>query len=664
MENFTYKSYCWSLGTTSFRTENFNKNIELQLKLLNDFWQLPKNIGQEWIGNRILQSNYYDFLKDNGFVVGIANNKDKDARQKTSGLVDIGLIDNNRKLTEVGYKLLQVSESRDFSTDNLLQISKDSFIYLKQLLKTNIIVENECVKPFIIALYLLNKHQFLEYDEFVYLLPLCTNKKYTEQILIQISYLRNNKINIDDIIIKRLMEMENYQEALKWFLDSKQINKDVICKIGMNRKSPSYDLDYFEVYEILKAIFLQKQKDEDSLIKLYNIIRKLKLKTLWSKFIFTTKITTKKIKKELCNVLNPSIFDKVSSEDEFKVAFFKVLHLLKAKATLRDYADLNRRYLGLSNIFLFKNNKVELDIIPKYFFKPAIEDLYKNAFISDKNLYKDCELNEISSSFVSNDNIIIDSVNTEFGLNISTLDDAMSEYEKQKYERFNKLIDEKFNDEKLVELLNSLETREDKVIKEYITNNADVPTIYEYLLGIIWYKISERKGKILDYMKLSMDADFLPISHAGGGEADIVYEYEESEFYPQHALLLEATLTDKTNQRRAEMEPVSRHLGQHLLATRNINSYCVFSTTHLDINVLSDFRNRKNSTYYDTCDSTNKIKGMKIIPLETIELKNIIKNNKKYSELYSLFDEAYKANLDELDADEWYERYIKEKLKN
>ncbi|EGO0810654.1 AlwI family type II restriction endonuclease, partial [Campylobacter lari] len=106
--------------------------------------------------NRILQSNYYDFLKDNGFVVGIANNKDKDARQKTSGLVDIGLIDNNRKLTEVGYKLLQVSESRDFSTDNLLQISKDSFIYLKQLLKTNIIVENECVKPFIIALYLLN----------------------------------------------------------------------------------------------------------------------------------------------------------------------------------------------------------------------------------------------------------------------------------------------------------------------------------------------------------------------------------------------------------------------------------------------------------------------------------------------------------------------------
>ncbi|EAK0952045.1 AlwI family type II restriction endonuclease [Campylobacter lari] len=60
------------------------------------------------------------------------------------------------------------------------KFQKIVFIYLKQLLKTNITIENECVKPFIIALYLLNKHQFLEYDEFVYLLPLCTNKKYTE----------------------------------------------------------------------------------------------------------------------------------------------------------------------------------------------------------------------------------------------------------------------------------------------------------------------------------------------------------------------------------------------------------------------------------------------------------------------------------------------------
>ena len=34
-----YKSYCWSLGTTSFRMVEFNRKIERQLELLRDFGQ-------------------------------------------------------------------------------------------------------------------------------------------------------------------------------------------------------------------------------------------------------------------------------------------------------------------------------------------------------------------------------------------------------------------------------------------------------------------------------------------------------------------------------------------------------------------------------------------------------------------------------------------------
>ena len=98
-------------------------------------------------------------------------------------------------------------------------------------------------------------------------------------------------------------------------------------------------------------------------------------------------------------------------------------------------------------------------------------------------------------------------------------------------------------------------------------------------------------------MKLSLDADLLPKTHAAGGEADIVYEYEKTKHYPKHSLLLEATLADSTNQRRMEMEPVSRHLGQHLLNTGNLKSYCVFATTFLHMNVVSDFRMRKNNYY-------------------------------------------------------------------
>lgn len=49
---FTYKNYCWSLGTTSFRTENFNRTIELQLNYLNEFWFLENNIDEKWNGNK------------------------------------------------------------------------------------------------------------------------------------------------------------------------------------------------------------------------------------------------------------------------------------------------------------------------------------------------------------------------------------------------------------------------------------------------------------------------------------------------------------------------------------------------------------------------------------------------------------------------------------
>ena len=41
-----------------------------------------------------------------------------------------------------------------------------------------------------------------------------------------------------------------------------------------------------------------------------------------------------------------------------------------------------------------------------------------------------------------------------------------------------------------------------------------------------------------------------------------------------------------------EMEPVSRHLGNHILRTNNKSSYCLFATNYLDMNVISDFQIR------------------------------------------------------------------------
>ena len=79
------------------------------------------------------------------------------------------------------------------------------------------------------------------------------------------------------------------------------------------------------------------------------------------------------------------------------------------------------------------------------------------------------------------------------------------------------MIDKKFNDSVLIKLLNYFEKRDDKRIEELVTDEAAITSIFEYILGFIWYKVSERQGNIFDFMKLSLEANLLPNTHVAGG---------------------------------------------------------------------------------------------------------------------------------------------------
>lgn len=161
-----FQSYCWSLGTTSFRVQNLNYKIERQLQLLNVLWNDKSNVG--W--DEITQEKYYNIMHKAGLLVGEAQRKSKDARQKTSGLVEIGVIDKDRKITDIGNKIIDIINSEDFDDDNIFNIHKDSFIYLKQLLKMQKIGPNMEVKPFIVLIYLLTNLKYLTREEFTYLI--------------------------------------------------------------------------------------------------------------------------------------------------------------------------------------------------------------------------------------------------------------------------------------------------------------------------------------------------------------------------------------------------------------------------------------------------------------------------------------------------------------
>lgn len=279
---FEYKSYCWSVGTTSYRTKDFNLSIEQQIIYMNEFKNLPKNEDKIW---KDLQSDYYYFLKGKSFLTGDAKKPDKDAREKTSGLVDVGLLDDNRDLTEAGNTLLEICNNNDFKSDNFFEIPKDSFLYLKQLLKTYCNVDGNIVRPFVIFAYLQSKLRYLTNDEFTYLLPLCINSETTTLIESQIEANREKGYNnIDTTLVNVMMSMQNYISAHKYFLDN-DVTEELLCDIGMNRKSRKYDKCYFPFYsELLQVVINNK----DDLIPLYEYVKKIsgKSKNLWSSYLF------------------------------------------------------------------------------------------------------------------------------------------------------------------------------------------------------------------------------------------------------------------------------------------------------------------------------------------------------------------------------------------
>lgn len=653
--NIPYQSFCWVIGTTSFRTAKLNLKIEEQLILLSEFHEKYLHKFDTWAWNKESQALYYDFMKKNGFIYGEAKRKDKDAREKTSGLVDIGLINYDRTLTEAGNELLNIARQGDFREDNYFNIDKDSYVYLKQLLKTSIKVGAFTVRPYLVLAKVLTELEYLTYDEFTYILPLTVDNKSTRSIINRIRDYRMGKATLEDIIYEDLMDMENYRLAYKTFM-SNRLSEELICLVGMNRKSRNYDRPYCNLLVELIRVF--HHGEEERAYDLFLAAKKISHKPgmLWRNVIFTTSVAGNIRKNGIKTVREDCIFKKTKSEREIKTTFYKYMHVFKAMATLADYFDLNRRYFNLTDTLIFEDNIVKFDLIPRYFFKECIEKVYKEGFTENVYLKDSVPTEQISSHLIFNEKIIYSKISKDLGIIIKTPEQATTFIRDERYRRFNRLIDSKFSDKVLLELLSCFETRDDARIEELVTDEANIPTIFEYITGIIWYKVSERQGNILEYMKLSLEPNLLPKAHATGGSADIIYEYSACRDFPKHSLLIEATLSEGTSQRRMEMEPVSRHLGEFLLKSNNPFDYTLFISTYLHKNVMADFRGRKYMQYYGNGDEI--VDGMKIISLDTGALKIIINKNIKYRYLYKVFDKYYES--DEPSLFEWQDNLIKE----
>ena len=583
---------------------------------------------------------------------GEAHNPEKDAREKTSGLRDLGLIDDERRLTAVGEKLVEISTRGEFKDDNFFAIDKDSYIYLNQLLKLS---TREKVRPFIVLIKVLEELDYITEEEFKYLLPLVITEKKAAVIVDNIKKYRTGVVDIDSLIQSVIAEMDNYENALEYFIENNP-SAELFKKINMNRKSPQYEAIYYDFFECFVEVYCNKNSKR--IVDLYDIVDRLKAgKKYWKKLLFG-KTTKKKIIDNPEQYIRQVPINDESTMKKVKEYFFYKTHIFKWKQNLDDYYDLNRRYFKITDIVVFEDSKIQLTTTAKYYFKHCINDFFEYSFCHSDNFTALTTIDEVLGEYAPDMDFVYEDIAAVFDEEFIAPSELNEYINRERLESFNCLIDRKFTDDRLKHYLDCFETRDDEVLYSDITEDADIPTLFEYILGICWYKLSNRKGNILEYMNLSLDANMLPKQHAGGGKADIVYKYNRTDIYPTHTLLLEATLADSTTQRRMEMEPVSRHLMRQREVSANDKDYAILVTTFVHPSVVSDFRGRANTE--QTMDSVHYFDGLKIFAISTNIIKELLANKIEYEEIYQILENAHFSKISLRDG--WYEKEVKKKL--
>ncbi|HEV0870708.1 TPA: AlwI family type II restriction endonuclease, partial [Streptococcus pneumoniae] len=306
---------------------------------------------------------------------------------------------------------------------------------------------------------------------------------------------------------------------------------------------------------------------------------------------------------------------------------------------IKEYSDMCKRIFSLSGVISFNQGIVSLGrpwIFPKLF-----SLLNGNFKLSGEASYEEYE-NDIKSSFYQDICIsdilelsytqvleIQNQIAEEFGIaDISNIKQFVADKQEREFREF---VEQEFGITKVSEVLSFISQRNDKKVQELVTDNALVPTIFEYILAIAWYYISDKKFQLRKSMQLTFSADNLPLSHAGGNKGDIEIEYSDK------MLLLEATLMDKSTQKRGELEPVIRHSVNLALST-NKPLQTIFVANEVDDNVVNIFR----ATSFIQLNGTltkGSVKGLNIFALTIPEIINILDRKINEQRIFEKLDD-------------------------
>lgn len=641
----SWNSYPESIAQYVFYVKALEKSKDV-FKVHKKFDSFSESISddfQQFIDkdNDWIDSSFLDYKKV------LDESIEQRSRHYTSNLVKMGFTDSDRNITEAGYSYLRGSVSKDL-IEQLLPLDSINIILLRQLLKLKIFSypdENgnrKYYSPVLMAFMLLLSDENIDLATFELIVQGLS--PYSSDEIKSLVY--SKKINaeelenkIKDITIEIPYELQNNEE----------IDFDVFKKYFKSSKSSvTTSKKFFKFYKALLSFkSSRKEADYNALILCYEENSELLKKAFgYGKTIF--KMGNKGNRYNLDRFLSENADHTLLKTNKYNEEFYRVFAISKWIDGIREYSDTTIRLLNATGIFKFSN-------LPELSYREILTsvfdiDILKNSIFGEMTDSEFCSYENSENCYFSRNTSIcqilaLNQNDVETIVNKVTDILGTSDYEQaQKMLQDKKSIDfvthvsEKYPKEKILEILPLFSDRKnDSKIKIAVNDSASVPTIYEYIVGIAWYYISDQKFDLYRSLNLTLDANFEPVIHAGGGEGDIIINYADL------VVMLEVTLMNKQAQKRGEWEPVLRHSLNLKANNKDKDTITFFIADELDYNTINIWR-AVAAVPLESTNNHDKVDGVVIMPFTNLEIIRFLEENVN---IYTIIEET-KISFEEI----------------
>ena len=551
------------------------------------------------------------------------------ARHYSSNLCKLGFISVDRKITPAGTMFLEKNLQRD-QFESILPLTNTNIALIRQLMKLRVFStsfngQRKYYAPFLFGIYLLLKFDHISATDFRFLIQSTSpyGDKTPDELIKE--YFKNTgyaPISIEypsDILLPSKLSAPQFETYFR------------------NSKSSKAIEAYWEFYNALLSF--RNNQSENNYSKLINTLKNPK----WSDKIKKAFGFGKPIFDfgEQNYIIETSFFMELNKENELLACsandFNKVMYKRFVESKYFDmaleYSDTTKRMFSATGLVKFEKG------IAKLAYKELIVKLFNEDYLLN-NIFGVCsdeefllyEGNDAETTYYSSVNSVseimefdsnkekevISQIEENFGTSIENVTELIRD---KTNKDFVEHINQKYPKDKVLELMKMFEDRSnDSAIKEYVNPEATVPTIYEYITALAWYYLSDEKINVYDSLNLTLNADFEPVLHAGGGDGDIIVKEKD------RVTMLEVTLMNRSSQGRGEMEPVLRHSTNLKAKYIGLDTMTFFIACELDTNTVNIWRYILTQEQIATLNSA-VVSGIIIMSFTNSEICKFIERN-------------------------------------